>query len=57
MPIMTNSNNYKVTASIGLINLNKAELTHTSIDDILHRADIACYQAKRSGRDQISVDA
>ena len=57
MPITINGNSYQVTASIGLINLNKADLEHTSTDDILHRADIACYQAKRSGRDQISVDA
>ena len=56
MPITINGNGYQVTASIGFINLNKADLKHASIDDILHRADIACYQAKRSGRDQMVID-
>jgi diguanylate cyclase (GGDEF)-like protein len=41
-----------ITASIGISCLESQDAT---LDDILKRADIALYQAKKNGRDQISA--
>lgn len=56
LPITFHGNNYRVTASMGLLSLNASDLAHGTIDDIMHRADVACYQAKHSGRDQMVID-
>ncbi len=43
---------YSVGASIGLVAVNG---THASAADVLHSADKACYEAKRSGRNQVAL--
>ncbi|HUX90896.1 MAG TPA: sensor domain-containing diguanylate cyclase [Gallionellaceae bacterium] len=41
-----------ITVSIGLVELSSAD---TSLDAVMHRADLAMYQAKERGRNQVSV--
>jgi len=43
---------FGVSASIGVIPINKA---YTSISEVMSMADIACYSAKETGRNQIHV--
>lgn len=42
----------KITASIGVCAITK---DHKTIEDVLHDADVALYEAKNSGRDQYRV--
>ncbi|QSX36166.1 tetratricopeptide repeat-containing diguanylate cyclase [Shewanella sedimentimangrovi] len=44
---------FELTASFGVTSLNEDDL---SLDPLLHRADLALYQAKSSGRNQICVE-
>lgn len=43
---------FRVTASIGLVNLSRAGIT---VEDALRMADLACYAAKESGRNRLKV--
>lgn len=43
---------FNITASIGLVQVNRASL---SIDDIVRAADVACYLAKDKGRNRIQL--
>ena len=43
---------FSISASIGVIPINKA---YTSISEVMSMADIACYSAKETGRNQIHV--
>jgi two-component system cell cycle response regulator len=42
----------KLTCSIGV---SEAEATDSRIEDVLNRADLALYQAKRNGRDRVEL--
>lgn len=46
-PIVIDQNTMSVSASIGIV--NQAEQSH-SIDEILHQADLAMYEVKRTGK-------
>jgi diguanylate cyclase (GGDEF)-like protein len=48
IPIRSQDHQIPVTVSLGIADTNKS----TSLDDLLHRADDALYDAKRAGRDQ-----
>lgn len=50
--LVLSSGSYRVTASIGVGDLNDND--HT-FEHLFARVDLAMYQAKRSGRDQVSV--
>lgn len=52
-PVMTSSACIMVTASFGLAALTEHD---DNIDVLLKRADVALYQAKTSGRDQVVID-
>ena len=47
-----NNDTFKLSASIGLVELSSLQLDASGI---LHSADKACYEAKRAGRNQIYV--
>ena len=43
---------YRVTASIGLTEINRSQ---DSAPDVIERADMACYSAKRAGGDRVKI--
>jgi diguanylate cyclase (GGDEF)-like protein len=43
----------RITASLGIAGLDKSPIT--SLDKMLHRADIALYAAKKAGRNRVSL--
>jgi len=43
---------YSVGASIGVVQVNDG---FASVEEVLHTADAACYEAKRAGRNQVCV--
>jgi len=49
--IEPSSESLKITVSIGVATRRQGE----SLDDIVHRADDALYQAKREGRNQVAM--
>jgi len=51
--LYSNHNQINITASFGISSLSQAPVK--SAEDLIHHADVALYQAKRNGRDQITV--
>jgi len=51
--LYSNHSQINITASFGVSSLSQAPIK--SAEDLIHHADIALYQAKRNGRDQITV--
>jgi diguanylate cyclase len=54
LSIRTNQQTLNLTVSIGLAEVS---LEDSSIEDVLHRADVALYQAKALGRNRVALES
>ncbi|MDD0815689.1 diguanylate cyclase [Curvibacter sp. HBC28] len=54
LPLVFEGRAYPIGCSIGLVTLDHSS---REVREVLHAADMACYQAKRSGRNQVAQHA